>query len=118
MSAIFFFKRRGENHNQYGLRVKIGRSEEVGFENRFFSGVRMVRLTEDMIVARTRVRLFKKHILQSAPCVMRVFSLNIKSQKVSDMNHVKKLNCWGAELSDISIIRLQFQKILHERHIG
>jgi len=38
----------------------------------------MVRLTEDMIVARTRV---------------------------SDMNHVKKLNCWGAELSDISIIR-------------
>ena len=41
---------------------------------------------------------------------MRVFGLNIKSQKVSDMNHVKKLNCWGAELSDISIIRLQFQK--------
>lgn len=38
----------------------------------------MVRLTEDMIVARTRV---------------------------SDMNHVKKLNCWGAELSDISVIR-------------
>jgi len=38
----------------------------------------MVKLTEDMIVARTRV---------------------------SDMNHVKKLNCWGAELSDISVIR-------------
>ena len=38
----------------------------------------MVKLTEDMIMARTRV---------------------------SDMNHVKKLNCWGAELSDISVIR-------------
>lgn len=38
----------------------------------------MVVLTEDMIVARTRV---------------------------SDMNHVKKLNCWGAELSDISVLR-------------
>ena len=38
----------------------------------------MVKLTEDMIVARTRV---------------------------SDMNHVKKLNCWGAELSDISVLR-------------
>jgi len=38
----------------------------------------MVKLTEDMIVARTRV---------------------------SDMNHVKKLNCWGAELSDITVLR-------------
>ena len=38
----------------------------------------MVVLTEDMIVARTRV---------------------------TDMNHVKKLNCWGAELSDISVLR-------------
>jgi len=38
----------------------------------------MVKLSEDMIVARTRV---------------------------SDMNHVKKLNCWGAELEDISVIR-------------
>lgn len=38
----------------------------------------MVKLTEDMIVARTRV---------------------------SDMNQVKKLNCWGAELSDISVIK-------------
>ena len=38
----------------------------------------MVKLTEDMVVARTRV---------------------------SDMNHVKKLNCWGAELSDISVLR-------------
>jgi len=42
----------------------------------------MVKLTEDMIVARTRV---------------------------SDMNHVKKLNCWGAELSDISVLR----KLIH-----
>ena len=25
--------------------------------------------------------------------------------RVSDMNHVKKLNCWGAELSDITVIR-------------
>jgi len=38
----------------------------------------MVKLTEDMIVARTRV---------------------------NDMNHVKKLNCWGAELSDVSVLR-------------
>ena len=38
----------------------------------------MVKLNEDMIVARTRV---------------------------SDMNQVKKLNCWGAELSDISVIK-------------
>lgn len=38
----------------------------------------MVRLTEDMIVARTRV---------------------------SDMAHVKKLNCWGAELTDVSVLR-------------
>merc|ERR1711892_612718 len=38
----------------------------------------MVNLTEDMVTARTRV---------------------------SDMNHVKKLNCWGAELSDISVLR-------------
>jgi len=38
----------------------------------------MVRLTEDMIVARTRV---------------------------SDMGHVKKLNCWGAELTDVSVLR-------------
>jgi len=38
----------------------------------------MVKLTEDMVVARTRV---------------------------SDMNHVKKLNCWGAELSDVSVLR-------------
>ena len=58
MSAIFFFKSREEDHNQCGL-VKIGESEEVGFEKKNFSGVRMVRLTEDMIVARTRVRLFK-----------------------------------------------------------
>ena len=43
-----------------------------------FSEFTMVKLTEDMIVARTRV---------------------------SDMNHVKKLNCWGAELSDISVLR-------------
>ena len=42
------------------------------------SGVRMVKLNEDMIVARTRV---------------------------SDMNQVKKLNCWGAELSDIAVIK-------------
>ena len=39
---------------------------------------KMVKLSEDMIVARTRV---------------------------SDMNQVKKLNCWGAELSDIAVIR-------------
>ena len=38
----------------------------------------MVKLTEDMVVARTRV---------------------------CDMNHVKKLNCWGAELSDVSVLR-------------
>ena len=38
----------------------------------------MVKLTEDMVVARTRV---------------------------SDMNHVKKLNCWGAELSDVAVLR-------------
>ena len=38
----------------------------------------MVKLTEDMVVARTRV---------------------------SDMKHVKKLNCWGAELSDVYVLR-------------
>jgi len=38
----------------------------------------MVRLTEDMIVARTRV---------------------------SDMGSVKKLNCWGAELTDVTVLR-------------
>eukprot|EP00096_Caligus_rogercresseyi_P004674 TRINITY_DN1906_c0_g1_i2.p1 TRINITY_DN1906_c0_g1~~TRINITY_DN1906_c0_g1_i2.p1 ORF type:complete len:362 (-),score=75.95 TRINITY_DN1906_c0_g1_i2:120-1205(-) len=38
----------------------------------------MVRLTEEMIVARTRL---------------------------SDMSSVTKLNCWGAELSDISVVR-------------
>jgi hypothetical protein len=38
----------------------------------------MVRLSEEMIMARTRV---------------------------SDMLHVKKLNCWGADLTDISVCR-------------
>ncbi|KAK2585643.1 hypothetical protein KPH14_010265 [Odynerus spinipes] len=38
----------------------------------------MVKLTEEMIVARTRV---------------------------SDFSAVKKLNCWGSELSDVSILR-------------
>ena len=46
----------------------------------------MVKLNEDMIVARTRV---------------------------SDMNQVKKLNCWGAELSDVSVIsRLRNVEVL------
>ena len=36
MSATFFFKSREEDHNQYGLGVKIGESEEVGFEKRIF----------------------------------------------------------------------------------
>ena len=47
-------------------------------KNDLVSDCTMVKLTEDMIVARTRV---------------------------CDMNHVKKLNCWGAELSDISVLR-------------
>lgn len=38
----------------------------------------MVELTEDMVVARTRV---------------------------SDMANVKKLNCWGVDLTDISVVR-------------
>lgn len=38
----------------------------------------MVKLSEEMIIARTRV---------------------------SDMGHVKKLNCWGADLTDVSILR-------------
>ena len=38
----------------------------------------MVRLSEEMIMARTRV---------------------------SDMGHVKKLNCWGADLTDITVLR-------------
>ena len=38
----------------------------------------MVQLTEDMIVARTRV---------------------------SNMAMVKKLNCWGADLTDVSVVR-------------
>ena len=38
----------------------------------------MVKLTEDMIVARTRV---------------------------NDLACVKKLNCWGADLDDVSVLR-------------
>ena len=38
----------------------------------------MVQLTEDMIVARTRV---------------------------SNMASIKKLNCWGADLTDINVVR-------------
>lgn len=38
----------------------------------------MVKLSEEMIVARTRV---------------------------SDMENVKKLNCWGAELTDVTVLR-------------
>jgi hypothetical protein len=38
----------------------------------------MVKLSEEMIIARTRV---------------------------SDMAHVKKLNCWGADLTDVSVLR-------------
>jgi hypothetical protein len=38
----------------------------------------MVKLSEEMITARTRV---------------------------SDMGHVKKLNCWGADLTDVSVLR-------------
>ena len=40
--------------------------------------MRMVQLTEDMIVARTRV---------------------------SNMASVKKLNCWGADLTDVTVVR-------------
>ena len=39
----------------------------------------MVVLTEDMIVARTRV---------------------------SNLGSVKKLNCWGSDLTDVSVVRL------------
>merc|ERR1712112_165887 len=39
----------------------------------------MVKLTEDMIVGRTRV---------------------------SDLGSIRKLNCWGADLTDIAVIRL------------
>ena len=38
----------------------------------------MVKLTEDMIVARTRV---------------------------SDLAGVKKLNCWGADIDDVSVLK-------------
>mgnify|MGYP007048575747 FL=1 len=38
----------------------------------------MVKLTEDMIVARTRV---------------------------SDLSGVKKLNCWGADIDDVSVLK-------------
>ena len=40
--------------------------------------IKMVKLTEDMIVARTRV---------------------------SDLSNVKKLNCWGADLDDVSVLK-------------
>ena len=36
--------------------------------------------------------------------------------RVSDMNHVKKLNCWGAELSDISVIRWRSKLNCHLAH--
>jgi cilla- and flagella-associated protein len=38
----------------------------------------MMKLTEEMVVARTRI---------------------------SDLTNVKKLNCWGADLSDVSLLR-------------
>ena len=40
--------------------------------------VRMVKLTEEMITARTRV---------------------------SDMSNVRKLSCWGSNLDDVSVLR-------------
>ena len=51
----------------------------------------MVQLTEDMIVARTRV---------------------------SNMAMVKKLNCWGADLTDVSVVRrLQGVEVLSLRSV-
>lgn len=38
----------------------------------------MIKLTEEMVVARTRI---------------------------SDLSSVKKLNCWGADLQDVSLLR-------------
>ena len=50
----------------------------------------MVKLTEDMIVARTRV---------------------------SDLSSVKKLNCWGADLDDVSVLtRLENVEMLSLRY--
>ena len=51
----------------------------------------MVQLTEDMIMARTRV---------------------------SNMAMVKKLNCWGADLTDVSVVRrLQGVEVLSLRSV-
>ena len=38
----------------------------------------MLKLTEEMVIARTRI---------------------------SDLSSVKKLNCWGADLQDVSLLR-------------
>lgn len=38
----------------------------------------MIKLTEDMVIARTRI---------------------------SDLSNIKKLNCWGADLEDVSLLR-------------
>lgn len=38
----------------------------------------MIKLTEDMVIARTRI---------------------------SDLASIKKLNCWGADLEDVSLLR-------------
>jgi hypothetical protein len=38
----------------------------------------MIKLTEEMVIARTRI---------------------------SDLSSVKKLNCWGADLQDVSLLR-------------
>ena len=55
----------------------------------------MVKLTEDMIVARTRSYL--------APHLPGIYGVLLT--RVGDLASVKRLNCWGADLDDVSVLR-------------
>ncbi|KDR11474.1 hypothetical protein L798_14541 [Zootermopsis nevadensis] len=51
----------------------------------------MARLTEEMVIARTRA---------------------------SDLSNIRKLNCWGSELSDVSLLRrMQNVEVLSLSHL-
>ena len=55
----------------------------------------MVKLTEDMIVARTRYYL--------SPLGAGIYGVLLT--RVGDLASVKRLNCWGADLDDVSVLR-------------
>ena len=55
----------------------------------------MVKLTEDMIVARTRYYL--------SALLPGIYGVLLT--RVGDLASVKRLNCWGADLDDVSVLR-------------